>query len=73
MSTYTRRIKRQSLNNIQNMESNYQQKEPLDGLNKEAVLDGPNGTSTHAFTGKQENNPDKDDNDENLSWHTSET
>jgi len=55
------------------MESNYLQKEPLDGLNKEAVLDGPNGTSTHAFTGKQENNPDKDDNDENLSWHTSET
>lgn len=48
------------------MESNYQQKEPLDGLNKEAVLDGPNGTSKHAFTGKQENNPDKDDNDEKI-------
>ena len=24
-----------------------------DGHNKEAILDGPDGTSTHAFTGKQ--------------------
>lgn len=28
--------------------------EPLDGLNKEAILDGPDGTSTHAFTGSKD-------------------
>ena len=28
--------------------TDYPQEEPVDGLNKEAVLDGPDGTSTHA-------------------------
>ena len=26
---------------------------PVDGLNKEAILDGPDGTSTHAYTGSE--------------------
>ena len=26
----------------------------MDGLNKEAILDGPDGTSTHAFTGSKD-------------------
>ena len=34
--------------------TDYPQEEPLDGLNKEAILDGPDGTSTHAFTGSEE-------------------
>lgn len=31
---------------------NAQKEEVVDGLNPEAILDGDNGTSTHAFTGK---------------------
>ena len=34
--------------------TDYPQEEPLDGLNKEAILDSPDGTSTHAFTGSKE-------------------
>ena len=33
---------------------NYPDEEPIDGLNKEAILDGPDGTSTHAFTGSKD-------------------
>ena len=33
--------------------TDYPQEEPVDGLNKEAILDGPDGTSTHAFTGSK--------------------
>ena len=31
--------------------ADYSLEEPVDGLNKEAILDGPDGTSTSAFTG----------------------
>ena len=34
--------------------SDYSVEEPVDGLNKEAILDGPDGTSTHAFTGSKD-------------------
>ena len=34
--------------------ANYPVEEPVDGLNKEAILDGPDGTSTHAFTGSKD-------------------
>ena len=34
--------------------TDYPQEEPVDGLNKEAILDGPDGTSTHAFTGSKD-------------------
>ena len=34
--------------------ADYSVDEPLDGLNKEAILDGPDGTSTHAFTGSKD-------------------
>ena len=33
--------------------ADYSVEEPVDGLNKEAILDGPDGTSTHAFTGSK--------------------
>ena len=33
---------------------NQPDEEPIDGLNKEAILDGPDGTSTHAFTGSKD-------------------
>ena len=33
---------------------NYPDEEPIDGLNKEAILDGPDGTSTHAFAGSKD-------------------
>ena len=33
---------------------NYPNEEPIDGLNKEAILDGPDGTSTHAFKGSKD-------------------
>ena len=32
----------------------YPEEEPVDGLNKEAILDGPDGTSTHAFKGSKD-------------------
>ena len=34
--------------------ADYSVDEPVDGLNKEAILDGPDGTSTHAFTGSKD-------------------
>lgn len=34
--------------------ADYVPEEPVDGLNKEAILDGPDGTSTHAFTGSKD-------------------
>ena len=34
--------------------ADYAAEEPVDGLNKEAILDGPDGTSTHAFTGSKD-------------------
>ena len=34
--------------------ADYSVEEPVDGLNKEAILDGPDGTSTHAFTGSKD-------------------
>ena len=34
--------------------TDYPQEEPVDGLNKEAILDGPDDTSTHAFTGSKD-------------------
>ena len=34
--------------------ADYPVEEPVDGLNKEAVLDGPDGTLTHAFTGSKD-------------------
>ena len=34
--------------------ADYSVEEPMDGLNKEAILDGPDGTSTHAFTGSKD-------------------
>lgn len=34
--------------------ADYPVEEPVDGLNKEAILDGPDGTSTHAFTGSKD-------------------
>ena len=34
--------------------TDYPQEEPVDGLSKEAILDGPDGTSTHAFTGSKD-------------------
>ena len=34
--------------------TDYPQEKPVDGLNKEAILDGPDGTSTHAFTGNND-------------------
>ena len=34
--------------------TDYSMDEPVDGLNKEAILDGPDGTSTHAFTGSKD-------------------
>jgi hypothetical protein len=30
------------------------EEEPIDGLNKEAILDGPDGTSTYAFKGSKD-------------------
>ena len=38
-----------------NQVNDFPQEEPVDGLNKEAILDGPDGTSTHAFTGSKDN------------------
>ena len=34
--------------------ADYSVEEPVDGLNKEAILDGPDGTSTHAYTGSKD-------------------
>lgn len=34
--------------------TDYPVEESVDGLNKEAILDGPDGTSTHAFTGRED-------------------
>ncbi|MBQ9215452.1 MAG: hypothetical protein IJ159_01700 [Prevotella sp.] len=34
--------------------ADYSLEEPVDGLNKEAILDGPDGTSTSAFTGSKD-------------------
>ena len=34
--------------------ADYSVEEPVDGLNKEAILDGPDGTSTHTFTGSKD-------------------
>ena len=34
--------------------ADYSVEDPVDGLNKEAILDGPDGTSTHAFTGSKD-------------------
>jgi hypothetical protein len=34
--------------------ADYSVEEPVDGLNKEAILDGPDGTSSHAFTGSKD-------------------
>jgi hypothetical protein len=34
--------------------TDYPQEEPVDGQNKEAILDGPDGTSPHAITGSKD-------------------